>query len=163
MSVSYQEILNALPRLTVEQRQQVKLRLVGANMVNGGAASAPATLSSDDKANYVLLGITYQLRRMGVLGADGSIPQRAITNQHRADLAAATANLDRFVGQLSGVEKAALGQLAARCLAEWLDKRNIPVSINTMLNNCAKVPLALDDCFPGYLCAGLLKFCWAAR
>jgi hypothetical protein len=48
----------------------------------------------------------------------------------------------------------------AEVLAARLEKRGVPISPLTLLNNVDKIPSSVEDAFPGYLEAGVLASCW---
>jgi len=158
MTAEYAAILRALPHLKPEELLAVKARVNGALSLRGGAVpTPPAPLNDED---YLLAGIEAELRRRGLLGQRADlaylVKQNANFGARSAEVRAGLINC----GAVNATERAALGLLAARALAAYLERGHVPVAPTTLLNNVAKVPVAIDASFPGYLEAGLLSFCW---
>jgi hypothetical protein len=152
-------VLEVLPRLNYDELKQLKLK-VGAKLSLSVGGSSPPTQTQSD---YVKDGIITELRRRGLLGTAKGLSPRQLPN----DFDAASAEIQEFlaghVGVLSAVRYAALGQLAARALASFLENQGKQVTAWLLTTSVSKIPQALDAAYPGYLEAGLLAFCWRDR
>lgn len=61
-------------------------------------------------------------------------------------------------GKLTRNERIALVSQAFRCLQQWMNQQEIPVTINTLVNNFHLIPYAVDRAFPFYAQSKLLKY-----
>lgn len=146
-----QEVLVRLPKLKNAELAQVRQRL---DLL---CKSSAATSNAND---WLLEGLTAELRRRGIWLRNGTIPNNLIPAAYgksaenvRQRLLAGTR------GSLRSVEKVALARVGAEALAEYLIAAKVPVSLKTLLGAVGKLPLALDDAFPGYWEEGLLSKC----
>lgn len=53
-------------------------------------------------------------------------------------------------------DTAALLELLFECLATDLRDRKVAVTVHNLVADMARLPLAVNDCYPGYLAAGML-------
>jgi hypothetical protein len=61
-------------------------------------------------------------------------------------------------GSLTKNEKAALAVKSLKCLADYIkENMSMPITFNTMIDSQALLPHAVDNSFPGYAEAKLLK------
>lgn len=157
MSPALNSILEKLPRLNAVELQTLKVR-VGAELSLSGSSVGP-TGSTAVSEDYVLDGLNYELKRRGLL-AYSHMPKRAIPSDFAEKSAAVRKCLSQYMPTLKTVERAALGQLAARALADYLEAKRSAVTPFAMFNQVDRIPLALDMSYPGYLQAGMLVFCW---
>lgn len=143
------QILSSLPKLTPEELSEVRQRVMALAAVDGVAAT-------DD---WLLKGIVHVLADRGL---EDTIPVRfKITNRRQfhgyLDKAEKVRNtLLRAIPDARKLDQLALGRLLARCLATRIEEFR-SVSLNAMLQHVDQALPALDQCFPGYLQAGLLK------
>lgn len=128
----------------------------------GLEAASPLPKPTDDN-DYLLTGIRYELRRRGLIGPDQQVPPASFPKGYTATSYSVRQNLESHVRPLKGPEQTALGRFAVRCLAEWMELRNIHVSPKSMLLNIGNVPTAIDYAYPGYIPSGLLSFCLKLR
>jgi hypothetical protein len=149
-----QEVLTRLPKLSRAELREVEKH-----------CRALASLSghSDEPADdWLITGIKTELQRRGLIRA--RFPWKELAPPKFAALCAATSEalLGAFTPPLTSPERFALGRLAGRALADYLERHDGRghVSAKAMLANIDKVPTALEASFPGYLAAGLLRLCW---
>lgn len=157
MPPDFNAVLRTLPSLEPAQLQQLRGK-IGALLGLSGVKELPPDVPV--VSDYLLNGVVYELRRRGLLGSSSGLPHRLRTSEYSRLSADVQKHLDQNVGPLTVVEATALGQLAVRALASYLERGNIPISPSTLINNISKVPIALDASYPGYLEAGLLSCCW---
>lgn len=155
-------VLRALPTLTREELQQVRTRISAVGSLTGSASIIPqpsaANTSGDD---YILTGITGELRRRGLLKPTSRVAPTLLTKDYHAASSDVRAFLEDNIKLSRAVDFAALGKLCGRELAAYLERGRVPVLPRTLVLNVQKIPEALDASFPGYLEAGLLaRFCW---
>ncbi len=147
----FADLCKMLPSLSGQEREQVRLRL--------GQLSPQPTLGGEP--DWLLRGIEDELRRRGLLGS-GHLPAVRIYAKWPTLSEDVRADLQERLG-IGGRKRrapwAALGRLAARSLADYLTGGGIRVSPRTMLQNADKVFVAIDDQFPGYMEAGVLRCC----
>lgn len=160
MALDYDAILREIPRLQPNQLVEIRKK-IGATLALCGVKTGEPAVEEPEKVidDYLLEGIYQELRRRGLL-ARGGLPSRLIPPDFRVNSASARFCLQEQLGELSAPDRAALGQLAARALASYLERGKIPVGVSTMLKNVNKITSAIEASFPGYLASGLLKFCW---
>ena len=149
-------VLNHLPKLDIEELMKVKSKL-GASLSLSGGKPEPSVTEIDD---YLFNGIMVELRRRGLLGRNSILTSGILSVKYRQSSAQIRALFKEQLGELKPVEYAALGQLAAKALADYLEQANVTIGPSVLVNNIEKVPQALDASYPGYLEAGLLSFCW---
>jgi hypothetical protein len=148
-------VLGALVNLTSADLERVKLRVGALNSISGGAKELVVPNPSD----FLLDSIYYELRRRGVLHSRSALPPKLITATYIEDSAEVRRLLISAVGPLRAIEMGALGHIAIRALASYLEKAGAPIVPSTLINNISKVIPALEASFPGYLEAGLLIYC----
>ena len=145
-----QEVLGRLPRLTPSELAQVqqRLALLGVNK------------TEEVSEDWLLQGITIELRRRGIWTGSGPIPRRLIPPQNNTNSEKARDNLLAGVRlKLRNAEQLALGALAGGALAELLLRRKVPVTPGTVLKSIEQLGSALEDAFPGYWGSAALGVC----
>lgn len=162
----YDEVIKLLPKLTPEELQKVHVRVKGYLSVAGGATGRVTSDTPNFHNNdhdWLMDGIYSELRRRGLLGEKQRLPKSVIPSTYEAKAAGVRMLLLSYQKDKSGRLCAALGQTAARALAEYIElDLKFTVSPKMMFMLVDKIPVALDTAFPGYLTAGLLPFCWGA-
>ena len=108
----------------------------------------------------MLDGITSELRRRG-LWSRSPVPKKLLPEGFAEKSVVVREHLLKGLTKPNPrpAERMALGALAAAALADYLTKVQVPVGPKTLLNNIEKVPLALEESFPGYWAQKLLGFC----
>jgi hypothetical protein len=162
MNTGLTNILHTLPNLSPQDLQQLITKAKACLILNGQPtvpSEAPLPLPKYSNQDYLLEGIHSELRRRGLLGKNARLPERAFPSGYVQASYTVRQHLEEQMN-LKGVDRTALGQLAGRCLADWLELRNIQVRPKLMLLNISNVPVAIDYSYPGYLEAGLLPLCW---
>jgi len=142
-------ILKNLPCLSLDELEKVKQRV----SILVGVSFAQA-----DAQDWLLLGITEELRRRGLWLAKYPIPAKLLPNKFAEKSKALQEFLLKGFGQLKPqrAECLSLATISTRALADWMDYSRIPVTPRTVLFNVDKIPIALEQYFPGYWAQGLL-------
>lgn len=146
------EVLNRLPKLAPEECAQVRQRL---------AFLAPETTVPlpTDKEDWLLEGLTQELRRRGLWMRAYPIPKKLLPEGFAEKSQAARAYLEKGApGMKRREERVALAGMAAQVLVDYMVELKVPVSPKTLLNFAAQVPSAMERAFPGYWTNGLLGF-----
>jgi hypothetical protein len=148
-------VLSQLTNFTTSELLEVKKR---ATFLLGVAA--PTTKGDHPEQDWLLEGFTNELRRRG-LWARSTFPSKLLPEGYAEKSAVVRAHLLKGLAKPNprSVERMALGGLAAAALADYLTKVQVPLGPKTLLNNIEKVPLALEESFPGYWAQKLLGFC----
>lgn len=152
-------VLSILPRLAVSELLKVKDK-TNASLSLSPPTTTPNKLREMPVVDYVLEGITFELRRRGLLGRDARVPYNAIPRSYNMASQDIRWWVQDNLGLLSAAEYVAVGQLLARCLAVYFEKQNQTISASLLCQNVSKIPQALEDSYPGYLKAGLLSFAY---
>ena len=126
----------------------------------GTPADKPTTGRSQPNGDWLLESLLYELQRRGLITAGRRPPVARISSSYADAAAGVREELEEHLPNLKPVERVSLGRLVAGSLVEYLIKIGVPVTLRTVFNNVDKSLVALDDAFPGYLAAGLLRFCW---
>ncbi len=168
-------VFKLLPALTPSELEGVRARLLVLGGLGRGSEEKRAPGLPRGGEDYLLEGVVFELRRRGLLASKARVPRRMIPGSFNQISQGMQKHLEGFINKrLNTVEKTALGQLAARALADYLEKHSYyktkegqwvlrPLSISGMLSGVAKIPAALDEAFPSYLVAGKLPICWRSR
>lgn len=151
----FAKLCAALPGLSPDELAQLRLRIgFLARDTPAPAAGTRRTSGSD----WLLRGIGDELHRRGLSGS-GKIPAQKLRADWDEVSARMQADLLHALGDKGDRSTGALGALTARVLADWLAAGRVPISPKTMLQNVEKVFTALDEAFPGYVQAGMLRCC----
>jgi len=152
------QLLAHLPQLNHRELTQIRDR---ANFLLGLAGEASAAPQRSDH-DWLLEGLTHELRRQGLWLKNYPLPKALIPAGYAAQsgllcqhllLGASKAKLTTFN------ELRSLGALGASVLISYLKKIRVPVGPKTVLINIDKIPVALEESFPGYWESGLLGSC----
>jgi hypothetical protein len=163
MATDLSSVLHALPQLSPTDLQKVIGKAKLALALDGKGVVVEEPPEEAPTEDFILEGIHRELRRRGLLGRAGRIHKRKIPQSYVQTSYQVRRYLGESLPNLRAIERVALGQLAARCLADWLEVRGKQVTVSSLLYRVSDIPSALDYCFPGYLQAGLLSFCWCDR
>lgn len=160
-SENYRSAIKLLPTLTQQELTQLRLRLdVFLKLDNRTAANKEFRAQED----WLLHGIEAELRRRALWG-HGPLPSRLLPegwSQRSEAVRGLLLEKMRRKFDLRAAEKSAIGQVAARALAEYIARGGVPLGVRILLARVEQVPAAIESAFPGYLSAGLLPFCWGA-
>ena len=119
---------------------------------------------SDSGIDWLLCGIEAELRARGVLFNGSRLRADLICPKYAALSRPAMATLRAGLGRHPRAsDLAALGRLAAECLADYLTSMRVPVTPRTMLQHAGDAAAAVDAAFPGYLASGMLVFVMGAH
>jgi hypothetical protein len=156
MSVQLNAVLRLLPTLRPEELVELRSKVSASISLSGSPPSTGGGAASD----FLLDGIIYELQRRGAIGRNTFAVRRAATGKYKDEAAAIAATLNEHYPGLSSLELITAGRVIARALANFLQNANIPVTVNTMVNNAGKGITALDESFPDYFESGLLTSIW---
>jgi hypothetical protein len=147
------QVCELLSRLNKSELGEVRTR---AGFLGGSEETG--SKSTSQVHDWLLAGVEAELhRRLGIK----RLP-RALVKRHKPDWDRVSSTLmEDLREQLERGGRwrhpwTALGQMAARALADWLVNCGIPVGPRTMLQNIERIWDALEDQYPGYVRAGLL-------
>ena len=143
-------VLSALPRLNKGELEEVKRRTTA--LLQMGRRTDPQPIEDED---WLLLGILSELRHRGL---DNRPTVRLKKASSYAGFSAQSERvrqllLDAAPG-LTAVQRRALGEIAARALADYLTWTDL--NRDTLMRFVGRVPEALDKAYPGYTSSGLL-------
>jgi len=154
---SLQEVLRRLPQLSSAELDKVAGRLA--------ALRGTGAVTKVEDNDWLLEGLTQELRRRGLWMRDYPVLKKLIPSNYVAASPAVRDHLLLGWGKkpIRTIEKLALAALAGGVLADYLTKIKLPVTPRTVLVNVDKVPVALEESFPGYWASGLLSYCVRLR
>lgn len=149
-------VLKHLPNLTPKELSQVKAR-VGFLLGDADKGNQTQRLAND----WLLEGLTCELRRRGLWLKNYPLPQLMFSSDYGVKATAVRTHLTEGAGsdKLTTVQLIALGALGVSALMDYLAKIRVPVGPKTVLNNLDKIPVALEESFPGYWASGMLRCC----
>lgn len=161
VSPSAREAYRLIYNMTQDELTNLRAKTT-ALLANGAAHNSHAHAAGaepDSPVDWLLAGIEEELRRRGVLGRSARLPVQRICAKYE-DLSRVAR--DTLAGALQHPQPrdlAALGLLAAECLAAHLEDLGVPVGPRTMLQHAGDAPTAIDEFFPGYAACGMLGMC----
>ena len=117
--------------------------------------------TKEQSQDWLLLGLTGELRRRGLWARTCPLPAKLLPTDYAEKAEHVRQHLLKGYNSPNPrtVERMALGGLAGSVLADYLTKIRVPVTPKTVLINVEKVPVALEESFPGYWGQKLLGFC----
>lgn len=161
MTLAVENVESLLNQLSVEELDRVRKKISVQLNVRGGVG-APGTVRPSRRDDWLLDGLLHELRKQGLLPSTSTPPINRVSPGYAAAAEAVREELSRaFNPALRPPEAVALGRLVASALVSYLRRREITASPRTLLNNVDKALVAVDESFPGYLRAGLLRMCWS--
>lgn len=152
-------VLANLPQLSPKELVQIRDR---ANFLLGLTSEANPALKRSDH-DWLLEGLTQELRRQGLWLKGHPLPKAMFPGDYALKAEFVRAHLLKGAGKVKfeSVQLRALGALGVSVLFSYLKKIRIPIGPKTALINIDKVPVALEESFPGYWDSGLLGSCIA--
>lgn len=162
MGEDYDRAVEALPRMTPEERDGLSRRLAALRALQGRVTPVPATQDAPEAQrtqegalDEVLGAVCAVVLRAS--GERASVPGLRRTRQSRA-LAEKSAAISEFLGKntRTRVERRALLELGMDLLYRQLRDAGYPVSARTLLAHAHRLPAAVDVSFPGYAALGML-------
>lgn len=162
MALSLPTLLESLGTLEPRDLRQVALKTKALLALNGHstAPNSEDRFSTENGDDYLMEGIYAALRREGLLSPGRRVPQRSIPPGYAQKSADVRVMLESRLDKLSRQDKVALGQLCGEALLKNMKRIGCPLTPSAALDRVHRIPLALDDAYPGYLKAGLLSSCW---
>ncbi len=157
MAVSLPTLLESLGELPPSALQQVALKAKALLSLRGFSNGSTFSKIEDD---YLLEGIYHALNAEGLISRDHRMHKRHIPPGFEKHSHEVRVLLESHLAQLKPVERAALGQLAGKCLVKYLKSKGKGVNLQSMLFEVYRIPAAIDRSYPGYLRSGLLSSCW---
>lgn len=118
--------------------------------------SKPSTVEDED---WLLIGIRTELSRRGLESRDTfRLKKPSSFASYQTQSETVRSLLLSAAPDLTAVQRRALGEIAAKALADFLTSWQKPPTISreALLRRVSRVPEALDWAYPGYMAAGLL-------
>lgn len=157
---AYATILKQIPNLTPLQMDEVQKRITALRNVLGIPQEVSEPERQDD---WILQGYADELSARGLGKTVPNQPHRLKSYQtYKAHASRVEALILEAIGTLTVVERRVLGQIIARALAKMISEW-AAVSFDLMMRQTGRIPQALEQSFPGYLDAGMLKWLIRAR
>lgn len=131
-----------------------------------GRITAKMSLTKRDKperlgvsgADWLLEGITHELRSRGIMTRSQHIMVDIIYPKYwRLAGPAMEVLREKLGGDPTAAELAALGRLAAECLAEQMTRERMMLRPKTMLQRAGDAAAAVEVEFPGYAASNILR------
>lgn len=150
-------VLAHLPQLNPKELVQIRGRV---NFLLGMTTDAKASPQRSDH-DWLLEGLTQELRRQGLWLKNYPLPKAIFSKDYALMAAPVRDHLLKGVGRakLETAQLRSLGVLGTSALTHYLKKIRVPVGPKTVLINIDKIPVALEESFPGYWESGLLGSC----
>jgi len=150
MSSELQPVLRRLPKLSDEELEQVRVRVQGLLSIRTGR-----TTVKPNEVGWLLTGVATELKRRGLFTSRLTTFNKIVSGCAAA-AAEVEAHLLTAVGhELKLPEKMALGRVAVRALADYLEG-HVTIGPKVLLQNLSKIPEAVDCAYPDYQAAGML-------
>lgn len=158
MGEDYDRVVEALPRLSPEERERVASRLAALRALSGAPVpTAPAgeQAAPESAVDEVLAAVCAVVLRAS--GERASVHALRRDRQTRA-LAAKVGPLQEYLAACARtrVERRALLELGTRLLYDQLREGGYPASARTLVAHAHRIPAVVDASFPGYAAAGML-------
>ena len=159
--MNFKTMLETIPSLDLVQLRELKGRVGALLSLNGEGGKpkestyhAPRSNGRDDSDFQLALEVIHsELKGLGIPVSTYSKPMLS----YRSKIEETWQFLDEKVPGLRRVERRSLFHTCVRCLIRILKKQGLPITGTMVLKHLHRIPQALDDGFPGYLQAGMLK------
>lgn len=160
LSPRARQILSLLPELMPGELHAVQTRTTAILGMAGAATPASPAGGEGEVTDWLLCGIEAELRSRGGLARGARLAASPYHAKYKVATRGALASLERACGGgLVARERAALGRVAAECLAVYIEAMRQPVCARTMLQRAGEVAAAVDASFPDYTARGMLRLC----
>ena len=149
--IPFPELLRSIDQLNTTQlkaaRQRINFQLQH--------RSDQTTLEDED---WLLHGINAELRRRGLDNRDSfRVKKDSSFASFNTQSEQARELLLLAAPGLTAIQRRALGEIAAKALADWLSTwQNYSINRETLMRNVGKIPEAIDRAYPTYIETGLL-------
>lgn len=160
-----QDFLEWKAKLVLLTTEQLDIVLGSISLLKRGIKSTTSKLrkseSTSDPGDWFLIGVTAYLKDKGLLHSMYPVISFKARKRYEEMGGGVRKDIHKlFRVQLKEIptsnQKMSIGLMVAECLAEWLKKRKIPISINTMVTHCHRSIEAIEESYPGYISSGLL-------
>jgi hypothetical protein len=160
MTVAYQQALGLLPKMTQDERKNLRVAL---GQLRGTVASSGASekISNDD---WLFDGVIKELARRGLVYRlrDAAGIRRMAPNYEEESMLVREAlekSLRHGMPDFRPAHLTALGKSSARCLATYITswKSKPTLGLRFMLINAGLTLEAIDCAFPGYISSGMVS------
>lgn len=160
MTVAYQQALGLLPKMTQEERKNLRVAL---GQLRGTVVSPSASdkISADD---WLFDGIVKELARRGLVYRlrDAAGIRRMAPNYEEDSMlvrGALEKSLKHGMPDFRPAHLTALGKASARCLANYIVswKSQPQLGLKLMLVNAGRILEAVDNAFPSYISSGMVS------
>jgi len=149
MTDEFTTILSLLPRITMEERHQLRTRLAYARTL-----FSPGTDNGDEA--LAIRAICQVLASKGI--EYPSLPLLSRWPGYSA-FCAKVPGVIKFLsgpGKITRSETSALLTFAVELLMEDLQSMNLAIGARNLMNHIHRIPAVVNRCFPGYARSGLL-------
>jgi len=156
-------VLDALPRLSPEQRSEVRGKLRALDAMDGGSRIRQFSIPDPEhfsNRDFVFDGLMMELGDRGLISS-AAIPALKRSKCYKVYSSKVSPVAELLFDPKHGIPnqttiRLALCRLAAKCLCDDV-LRWATLSPSLVLANVDKIPEAIEKAFPGYLSNGLLK------
>jgi hypothetical protein len=145
--VSLRTVLSALPSFSRSELQNIRQRCQV--LMQSGTTSVTPIMEEED---WLLLGMMTETKRRGqYVPARFRADRGSSFGSYNTKAAQVRDILELCAPGLNLVEKRALGEVAAKALADMLTNRDLDATFHNMLLRVDRIPAALEREYPGYL------------
>lgn len=147
MLVSFQDVLDSLGHFNKKQLEEIRTK--SAFFIQ----RRPNVNVSMEEEDWLLLGIQKELVRRGLELPDVQFRRNASYRNFLTISPKIRELLELAAPGLSLIERRWLGEIAAKCLADYL---RVEINLRNMVEHATLIPLAINKAFPDYMEAGML-------
>jgi hypothetical protein len=155
----FERIKGEVLLLTAKQRAEI-VSLLG--VCTDDATPTTRAAGTDDSNMALVYGAVASAIEVMVAVPSSAAPFRVAMTTMSADIRKATAACDLLLAHhttdaLRKVERTGLYHTCARIVLAHMRRTSIPITMRTLMQQLANVASIMDDAFPGYANAGLLR------
>lgn len=167
VNISYQSISSSareasalIHRMSPGEQRDLRAKLSALLSDESIMVDQSSNAPAPDGVDWLLCGIEAELRARGLLGKKSRLRADLICPKYAALSRSAVQMLQTALGMNKrAADLAALGRLAAECLADHLERMRVPVTPRTVLQHVGDAAAAVDAAFPNYIASGMLGMC----
>ena len=160
ISSSAREASNLIHRMSPREQRDLRAKLSMLLSDAPAVNNQSSDVQPSDGVDWLLCGIEEVLRARGILSRKSRLQPKIIYPKYGApSRPAMTTRVAALGGRPRAADLAALGKLAAECLADHIESMRVLVTPRTMLQHAGEAAAAVSAAFPGYLASGMLGMC----
>lgn len=163
------DVAKLLTKCNPDELREIEVKVRGLLRIKGEKSSPRQEEGPKEEplGSWLVDGIIFELRKRGLLKRDGPVMLAPLLPSSPSQFGYLCGQLEETLiwgtgeDKLSYQEKLILGRVAASALATWLAKSirtEKTISPKIMFLNVKNTLVALDDSFPGYVKARILRF-----